>query len=91
MPTRLSSTLSAHPDRPSHRWKVLAVGVAANTAFSAVVAGLPTTAVFMRSGYRLDDGQLGLALGLLGLGVALFELPWGLLTDRWGEDRKSVV
>lgn len=71
--------------RPSHRWKVLAVGVAANAAFSAAAAGLPTTAVFMRSGYRLGNDQLGLALGLLGLGVALFELPWGLLTDRWGD------
>jgi MFS family permease len=81
----LSPTLPAGPDRPFHRWKVLAVGVAANTAFSAVAAGLPTTAVLMRSGYRLDNDQLGLALGLLGLGVALFELPWGLLTDRCGD------
>ncbi|MBB1594953.1 MFS transporter [Achromobacter sp. UMC46] len=64
---------------------MLAVGVAANAAFSAAAAGLPTTAVFMRSGYRLDNDQLGLALGLMGLGVALFELPWGLLTDRWGD------
>ena len=71
--------------RPPHRWKVLTVGVAANTAFSAVAAGLPTTAVFMRADYRLDLDQLALALGLLGLGVALFELPWGLLTDRWGD------
>lgn len=78
----LSPTL---PARPFHRWKILAVGVVANTAFSAVAAGLPTTAVLMRSGYRLDNDQLGLVLGLLGLGVALFELPWGLLTDRWGD------
>jgi len=76
---------TADAQRPSHRWKVLAVGVAANAAFSAAAAGLPTTAVFMRSGYQLDNDQLGLALGLLGLGVALFELPWGLLTDRWGD------
>ncbi len=61
------------------------MGVAANAAFSAVAAGLPTTAVFMRAGYGLDNAGLGLALGLLGLGVALFELPWGLLTDRWGD------
>ncbi|MEN5166614.1 MFS transporter [Achromobacter kerstersii] len=72
-------------ERPAHRWKVLAVGVAANAAFSAAAAGLPTTAVYMRAGYRLDNDQLGLALGLMGLGVALFELPWGLLTDRWGD------
>lgn len=61
------------------------MGVAANAAFSAAAAGLPTTAVFMRAGYRLDNAELGLALGLLGLGVALFELPWGLLTDRFGD------
>lgn len=78
-------TAAAQVARPAHRWKVLAVGVAANAAFSAAAAGLPTTAVFMRSGYRLGNDQLGLALGLLGLGVALFELPWGLLTDRWGD------
>jgi MFS family permease len=76
---------SAALDRPAHRWKVLAVGVAANAAFSAAAAGLPATAVFMRADYRLDNGQLGLALGLLGLGVALFELPWGMLADRWGD------
>ncbi len=28
---------------------------------------------------------VGAALGVLGLGVALFELPWGLLADRWGD------
>ncbi|WP_454694159.1 MFS transporter [Achromobacter aegrifaciens] len=72
-------------DRPAHRWKVLAAGVAANVAFSAAAAGLPATAVFMRTDYQLDNGQLGLALGLLGLGVALFELPWGMLADRWGD------
>jgi MFS family permease len=43
------------------------------------------TAVLMRSGYRLDNATLGLVLGLMGLGVAVSELPWGLLTDRWGD------
>ena len=43
------------------------------------------TAVLMRSGYRLDDVTLGLVLGLMGLGIAVSELPWGLLTDRWGD------
>lgn len=71
--------------RPAHRWKVLSVGVAANAAFSAAAAGLPATAVFLRADYQLDNDALGLALGVLGLGVALFELPWGLLADRWGD------
>ncbi|MDB5765641.1 MAG: major facilitator superfamily transporter [Collimonas fungivorans] len=68
-----------------HRWKVLGVGVAANASFSAAFSGIPTTAVLIRSGYHLDNAELGLVLGLMGLGIALSELPWGLLTDRWGD------
>jgi MFS family permease len=41
----------------------------------------------MRADYRLSNAGLGLVLGLLGLGVALSELPWGMLTDRWGDRR----
>lgn len=70
---------------PRHRWKVLAAGVLANAAFSVAFSGIPMTAVLMRSGYRLDNATLGLVLGLMGLGIALSELPWGLLTDRWGD------
>lgn len=69
----------------NHRWKVLGVGFAANASFSAAFSGIPTTAVFLRSGYHLDNGALGLVLGMLGLGIAVSELPWGLLTDRWGD------
>jgi len=71
--------------RDSHRWKILGIGVLANASFSAAFAGIPVTAIFMRADYRLDNTQLGLALGSLGLGVAVSELPWGVLTDRWGD------
>jgi len=74
----------------AHRWKVLGVGVAANASFSAVAAGIPTTAVWMRSGYHLGNAQLGLALGATGLGIAISELPWGVATDRFG-DRPVLV
>ncbi|MER9401261.1 MFS transporter [Mesorhizobium sp. M0615] len=78
-------TSKAERFRANHRWKVLGIGVAANASFSATFAGIPAAAVFLRSGYHLSNGNLGLVLGLLGLGVALSELPWGLLTDRWGD------
>ncbi|SAK39008.1 major facilitator transporter [Caballeronia glebae] len=68
-----------------HRWKVLGVGVAANASVSAAATGFPTTAVWVRSAYHLSDGHLGVVLGALGLGVALSELPWGVLTDKWGD------
>ncbi|ESZ29891.1 MFS transporter [Mesorhizobium sp. L2C084A000] len=77
--------------KPGHRWKVLGIGVAANAAFSATFSGIPATAVVLRQGYHLGNAELGLALGLLGLGVALSELPWGLLTDRWGDRRVLLV
>ncbi|GAQ26709.1 major facilitator superfamily protein [Ralstonia sp. NT80] len=64
---------------------MLGVGVAANASFSAAFSGIPTTAVFIRSAYHLGNAELGIALGLLGLGIAISELPWGLLTDRWGD------
>ena len=45
----------------------------------------------LRQGYHLSNAELGLALGLLELGVALSELPWGLLTDRWGDLRVLLI
>jgi len=78
--------------RPAaHRWKVLGVGFAANASFSAAFSGIPTTAVFLRSGYHLNNGGLGLVLGMLGLGISVSELPWGLLTDRWGDRRVLLL
>ena len=77
--------LAQVPAPPRHRWKVLAAGVLANAAFSVAFSGIPMTAVVMRAGYRLDTPTLGLVLGLMGLGIALSELPWGLLTDRFGD------
>ncbi|WCM99820.1 MFS transporter [Acidovorax sp. GBBC 1281] len=81
----MTSTTSLSTDLPGHRWKVLTAGVAANAAFSMAFSGIPMTAVLMRTGYRLDNAALGLVLGLMGLGIAISELPWGMLTDRWGD------
>jgi len=75
----------------NHRWKVLGVGFAANASFSAAFSGIPTTAVFLRNGYHLGNDGLGLALGMMGLGIAVSELPWGLLTDRWGDRRVLLL
>jgi MFS family permease len=71
----------------AHRWKVLAVGVAANASFAAALGGIPATGALMRSGYHIGTAELGFVLGMLGLGIVLSELPWGLLTDRWGDRR----
>ncbi|UVK54043.1 MFS transporter [Mesorhizobium sp. AR02] len=94
-PTQILKDRAASPVgrvfKPGHRWKVLGIGVAANASFSATFSGIPATAVVLRQGYHLSNAELGLALGLLGLGVALSELPWGLLTDRWGDRRVLLI
>lgn len=86
-----SAERRAKPLAASHRWKVLGVGVAANASFSAAATGIPTTAVWMRSGYHLGNAELGLVLGSMGLGLALSELPWGVATDRYGDRRVLVT
>ena len=85
MTTAMCLPTTSTPMSRHHRWKVLGVGVAANASFSAAFSGIPTTAVFIRSAYHLGNAELGVALGALGLGIAISELPWGLLTDRWGD------
>ncbi len=75
---------------PRHRWVVLAVGVAAQAAFSAAITGIPVTGATMRSDYQLGNGELGLVLGAIYLGIAASEIVWGLWTDRWGE-RKILL
>ncbi|WP_019632360.1 MFS transporter [Actinomadura atramentaria] len=70
-----------------HRWVVLAIGVAAQASFAAMISGLPVTGVVMRDAYGLTTGQLGIVLGGLGLGIALSDIAWGLLTDRLGDRR----
>ncbi|MEU8398954.1 MFS transporter [Nonomuraea sp. NPDC048892] len=75
------------PYGPHHRWVVLAVGVGAQGSFSAMFSGIPVTGVSMRAGYHLSTGALGLALACLGLGVAVSDIVWGLLTDRFGDRR----
>jgi MFS family permease len=72
---------------PAHRWRVLGIGVAANGAIAAAFAGIPATAVFIRSGYQLDNAAFGWSIAAMGLGLAVSELPWGLATDRLGDRR----
>ncbi|WP_448207858.1 MFS transporter [Azospirillum sp. sgz302134] len=87
IPTQGGAAAAPASALPRHRWTILAIGFAANAGFSAAISGIPTTAVFMRNGYGIGNGELGMVLGAMGLGIAVSELPWGMLTDRWGDRR----
>lgn len=73
------------PTRASHRWKVLAAGVSANMAFTFTIGGIPAASLFIRDQYATTTVLVGLLMGMMGLGIALSEIPWGIATDRYGD------
>jgi sugar phosphate permease len=79
------------PDRPRYRWVVLAVGVVAQAAFSAVSVGLPAVAPALRTSFDLSIAEVGVALAAVIAGMVVTMLGWGLLADRVGERRVMAV
>lgn len=73
----------------NYRWFVLGVGVLAQATFAMGFAGIPVTGVLMREAYHFSLFELGYVLGAMGLGVALSEIMWGILTDILGD--KTVL
>lgn len=68
-----------------YRWVVLGLGITAQAAFAALLAGLPALGPALRSEYSLSLAGFGTALGAVTFGGMLTLVPWGLLTDRLGE------
>ena len=68
-----------------YRWLILAIGVLAQMTFSIAFSGIPVSGVLMRDAYQFSIGELGFVLGCMGLGVAISEIIWGILTDRFGD------
>ena len=70
-----------------YRWTILAVGVGAQMAVSALRQGLPSLGPVLRSEYDLSLPQLGVVLGAVSVGIVLTLIPWGALADWVGEQR----
>jgi sugar phosphate permease len=73
------------------RWLVLAVGTVAQTSQAAVLFGLAVLAPDLRDRYGLSLSQVGVMLGVSGVGAMLTLLPWGLAADRVGERVTGTV
>ena len=65
-----------------YRWAILAVGVGAQMAISAVRQGLPSVGPALQSQFDLSLSQLGVLFGAVSLGIVLTLIPWGALADR---------
>ncbi len=68
-----------------YRWTILAAGVVAQAAFSAIVLGIPAIAPAIRHHYDLSLTQVGVVLAALNFGSFATLLLWGLVADRIGE------
>ncbi len=68
-----------------YRWTILALGTAAQAAYSAVFLGIPVLAPALRAEYDLSLPEVGLVIAAVNVGSIVTLLPWGLLADRAGE------
>lgn len=66
---------------------VLAAGTGAQTAFAAVVVGLPVLAPSVRRTFDLTLPQVGAMLAAFAAGGLSTGIAWGLAADRFGERR----
>jgi sugar phosphate permease len=68
-----------------YRWAVLAAGVFAQAALSAVQQGLPAISPVLRDEFGLSLEQVGVVLASVSWGITALLLVWGWLADRAGE------
>ena len=73
-----------------YRWVVLALGIAAQAAFAALLTGFPAIGPAIRQEYALSLSGFGALIGAITAGATFTLVPWGLLTDRIGE-RVSIT
>jgi sugar phosphate permease len=72
-------------------WLVLSVGTVAQASQAAVLFGLAVLAPALRDRYDLSLTQVGVMLGVSGVGAVLTLLPWGLAADHVGERVTGAV
>ena len=68
-----------------YRWTILAAGVFAQAANSAILLGLPAIAPAIRKEYDLTLTQVGVVLAAVSFGSVATLLLWGIVADRIGE------
>jgi MFS family permease len=67
-----------------YRWVVLIVGILAYATSQFSRQNYAGIQKFMADELALDKGALGLLGSVFFYSYALFQMPWGLATDRWG-------
>ncbi len=78
------------PTTSRYRWAILAAGVFAQGALSALQQGLPALGPLLRDEMGLSLAQVGVVFACVSWGITALLLGWGWLADRVGE-RPVVV
>ena len=81
-----SSRTSALPafNTSSYRWIVLVVGTLAYATSHFARQNYTGIQKFMQADFDLDRGTLGVLAAAFFYPYALFQMPWGLASDRFG-------
>ncbi|GAA4926127.1 sugar phosphate permease [Actinomycetospora succinea] len=77
--------------RSRRRWAVLAAGVAAQTAASAMVYGVPFLVPSLRDERGLSLAAVGIVVAAPTLGLLMALIAWGAVVDRVGERLPMAV
>jgi sugar phosphate permease len=73
------------PDGPaSYRWVILALGILAYAASQFARQNYTGVQKFIAADFQLDKGALGLLGSAFFYAYALFQMPWGIASDRFG-------
>ena len=75
----------------SYRWVVLAVGTLAYATSHFARQNYTGIQKFIQADFDLDRGALGLLGAAFFYAYALFQMPWGVASDRWGSRAVTTV
>jgi MFS family permease len=73
------------------RWNVLGVMLYLQVASASVQVGVATMSPVLQTDFGLSLQGVGLLLSAVNLGMTIGLLPWGALTDRYGEKLVLLV
>ncbi len=80
----MADTPAQSPPAPSYRWVILAFGILAYSTSQFARQNYGGVQKFIAADFNLDRAALGLLGSVFFYAYALFQMPWGIASDRFG-------
>jgi len=81
----------AEPEPSPYRWVVLVFGILGYAATLFARQNYSGVQKFIAVDVHLDKGSLGLLGSVFFYSYALFQMPWGVASDRWGSRSITTI